>query len=47
MVKKTHKDILEEIRGERLEEIEYGLKEFFQGLLIGFVIGFVIAAFLL
>jgi F0F1-type ATP synthase assembly protein I len=28
---------------EREAEIEYGLKEFIQGLLIGFIIGFLIA----
>jgi len=30
-----------------LEEIEYGIKEFIQGLLIGLVIGFLIASQLL
>jgi len=30
-----------------LEEIEYGIKEFIQGLLIGFIVGFLIATQLL
>ena len=28
-------------------EIEYGLKEFFQGVLVGFIIGFIVAIILL
>lgn len=39
--------LLREIRGvvakERRAEIEYGIKEFVQGLLVGFIIGFLIA----
>lgn len=29
------------------EEVEYGIKEFIQGLLVGFIIGFIIATQLL
>ncbi len=29
------------------EEIEYGIKEFIQGLLVGFIIGFIVATQLL
>ena len=29
------------------EEIEYGIKEFVQGLLVGFIIGFIVATQLL
>jgi len=32
---------------ERLEEIEYGIKELIHGLLIGLIIGFLLAMFLL
>ena len=43
--------LLSEIRGvvgtEREAEIEYGMKEFVQGLLVGFIIGFLIATQLL
>jgi F0F1-type ATP synthase assembly protein I len=43
--------LLQDIRGvvarEREAEIEYGLKEFIQGLLVGFIIGFLIATQLL
>lgn len=38
-------DVAQEIR--KLEEIEYGIKEFLSGLLVGLVLGFVIALFLL
>lgn len=31
------------IAREREAEIEYGLKEFIQGLLVGFIVGFLIA----
>ena len=48
MVKKGSKNkLIREIRGqlavERQEEIEYGLKELIQGILIGFILGFIIA----
>lgn len=37
-------DLLREIRGtvgkEHVAEFEYGMKEFFQGLFVGFIIGF-------
>jgi hypothetical protein len=37
--------LLREIRGAvgRGAEIEYGMKEFLQGLLVGFILGFLIA----
>ncbi|MBD3262780.1 hypothetical protein GF374_00170 [Candidatus Woesearchaeota archaeon] len=45
--RKGKKDLLKEIRSvvakEERAEIEYGIKEFIQGLLIGFIIGFLIA----
>jgi len=45
--RKSRKELLREIRGvvarEREAEIEYGMKEFIQGLLVGFIIGFLIA----
>ena len=48
IVKKGSKNkLIREIRGqlavERQEEIEYGLKELIQGILIGFILGFIIA----
>lgn len=39
------KELVKEI--ERLEEIEYGLKELITGLLIGMILGFLLAAILL
>jgi len=42
---KSAKDLEKEI--ERLEEIEYGLKELITGLLIGVIIGFLLAVILL
>lgn len=36
-----------ENRIERIEEIEYGIKEFIQGLVLGVIIGFFVAFFLL
>ena len=39
------KELVREI--ERLEEIEYGLKELITGLLIGIIIGFLLAVVLL
>ncbi len=37
--------LLREIRGavSSSAEIEYGIKEFLQGLLVGFIIGFLVA----
>tara|TARA_Y100000310_G_scaffold343124_1_gene449324 strand:- start:15265 stop:15420 length:156 start_codon:yes stop_codon:yes gene_type:complete len=32
---------------ERIEEIEYGMKELLHGLLVGIIIGFLLAMFLL
>jgi len=47
MARKRKTKLLREIRGvvakERRAEIEYGIKEFVQGLLVGFIIGFLIA----
>jgi len=47
MPRRRKKALLREIRGvvarEREAEIEYGIKEFVQGLLVGFIIGFLIA----
>jgi len=45
---KTHREILEEIRDlkedtEEAVRIQYGLKEFFQGLMIGIILGFILA----
>ena len=44
---KDHRALIKELRGdlaaERLEEVEYGLKELIQGVLIGFIIGFILA----
>ena len=39
--KKGEKEIIKEI--EQLETIEYGLKEFIHGILIGMVLGFIVA----
>ena len=36
-----------EISAMKIAEIEYGLKEFFQGVLIGFIIGFIVAIVLI
>ncbi len=48
MVPQSHKEILRELRSEissdRAEEIQYGMKEFIQGVLIGFILGFIVAA---
>jgi hypothetical protein len=48
---KRREQLLGEIRGvvarEREAEVEYGMKEFIQGLLVGFIIGFLIASQLL
>jgi len=48
---RKREDMLRQIRGvvarEREAEIEYGLKEFIQGAIIGFIIGFLIASQLL
>ena len=44
MAKKS-KDVVREL--QRLEEIEYGLKELVTGLLIGIIIGFILAVILL
>lgn len=45
--RKSRQELLKEIRTvvarEREAEIEYGMKEFIQGLLVGFIIGFIIA----
>lgn len=45
--RRAKRELLREIRGvvarEREAEIEYGIKEFVQGLLVGFIIGFLIA----
>ncbi len=45
---RSHKEILAELRkdlsSDRADEIQYGMKEFIQGVLIGFILGFVIAA---
>tara|TARA_Y100000310_G_C20614026_1_gene779602 strand:- start:79 stop:255 length:177 start_codon:yes stop_codon:yes gene_type:complete len=42
---KSHRDLLKEIKGdvEETVRIQYGLKEFFQGLMIGIVFGFILA----
>jgi hypothetical protein len=40
-------EIREAVAREREAEIEYGMKEFLQGLLVGFIIGFFIATQLL
>jgi len=32
---------------ERLEEIEYGLKEFLHGLILGIILGFILAIILM
>lgn len=45
----THTQLLEELK-EDIEEgnkIQYGLKEFFQGLMIGVILGFILGWFLL
>jgi len=34
-------------KGLSKEEIEYGIKELIQGLLIGFILGFIFATYLL
>jgi len=52
MAKKKRKprmsaSLREAIAREREAEIEYGMKEFLQGLLVGFIIGFFIATQLL
>ena len=39
------KELIREI--ERLEQIEYGLKELITGLLIGIIIGFILALIVL
>ena len=48
---KRRDSLLREIRGvvgkEMEAEVEYGMKEFIQGLLVGFIIGFLIATQLL
>jgi len=48
---KRRDSLLREIRGsvgrEFRAEVEYGMKEFIQGLLVGFIIGFLIATQLL
>lgn len=48
---KSRNSLLREIRGavgrEFTAEVEYGMKEFIQGLLVGFIIGFLIATQLL
>jgi len=43
MVKTGKPSIRDEIR--KLEQSEYGLKEFLHGLLLGLIIGFLIAVF--
>ena len=43
MVRAKKPGLSEEIR--RLEHSEYGLKEFIHGLLLGLIIGFLIAVF--
>ena len=43
MVKSRKISLREEI--QRLEHSEYGLKEFIHGLLLGLIIGFLIAVF--
>jgi len=45
MAKKPSKELASEIA--RLEEIEYGLKELITGLLIGIIIGFLLAVILI
>jgi len=45
--KRTKQTLLRDIGIIERAEIEYGFKEFIQGLLIGFVIGFVIATLLI
>lgn len=49
--RRKRKDLLKEIRSvaarERVAEIEFGIKEFVQGLLVGFIVGFLIATQLL
>lgn len=47
MAKKARasKELVKEI--ERLEEIEYGIKELLTGLLLGIIIGFMLAVILL
>ena len=42
---KNNKEILQEM--QRLEEVEYGLKELITGLLIGVIIGFILAVLFL
>lgn len=42
---KSSKELEKEI--ERLEEIEYGLKELITGFLLGIIIGFLIAVIIL
>ena len=46
---KSRTKLLREIRGavRREAEIQYGMKEFLQGLLVGVIIGFLIATQLL
>lgn len=45
--RKSRANLLKEIRStvarEQGAEVEYGIKEFVQGLLVGFIIGFLIA----
>lgn len=45
MVAGKDKQLLKEIK--RLETVEYGMKEFIHGLLIGLIIGFFLAMMLL
>jgi len=45
---RSHKEILEEIRDIKDDtaeavRIQYGIKEFFQGLMIGIIMGFILA----
>jgi len=45
MPKRKKSNLLREIKGtvSKEAELEYGIKEFMQGALIGFIIGFLIA----
>lgn len=45
---RSHKEILEEIRDIKDDtaeavRIQYGIKEFFQGIMIGIILGFILA----
>ena len=45
---RSHKEILEEIRDIKDDtaeavRIQYGIKEFFQGIMIGMILGFILA----